>query len=216
MIANKARRTAANLAKEFKDPAYPRQEMIRPTEQELEDGAQPYQQPRFLPQDLKFFEINDTHSMAPTVAHMFQILTTPRVLVVYSQPWKRNICFALEGSSLTTFTDANVRPFLHNFCSGALAPIDKTQAFAIPPPNGSLQKINGQSFSDVVMDDSKDVLVYYHTRISNQSEGASGHNGDKHVSFAAICLADMCGRGEVHSFGVGDRTPANDTSFGSG
>jgi len=110
--------------------------------------------------------------MAPTVARMFQVLTTPRVFVVYSKPWKKNICFALEGSDRRSFTDANVRKFLHEVCSGARAPFDKTQAFAMKPADGYLQPIHGRGFESVVLDESKDVLVYYYTSISNSSLGS--------------------------------------------
>ena len=137
------------------------------------DGAQPYHPPRCLPQDLKFFEINETHSMAPTIARMFQLLTTPRILITNSESWKKNVYYALEGSDTRTFVDVKVRAFLNGFCSGALAPVDKTQAFTISPPDGTLQPIHGQAFEQVVLDEKIDVLVYFYNRTSNDSEGAS-------------------------------------------
>ncbi len=90
----------------------------------------------------------------------------------YSEPWMRNICFAHEGSDSGAFTDVHVRGFLHDFCSGALSPADKSQAFAVPPlPDGSLQRIHGQAFEQVVLDPTKDVLVYFYSTANDAAGG---------------------------------------------
>ena len=167
MISNIARQSLAVLAKEFADEAYPRQEMHKSTPQEILDGAPPYRLPRFLPQELQFFEIGDTHSVAPIFAKLFQILAAPQVLVVYNSPFRNNVCFELAGSEASTFGESNVRYFLHSFCSGHSSPVDKTEAFPVDPPNGTLQRVPGQLFESVVLDRSRDVLVYFYSSISN-------------------------------------------------
>lgn len=80
-------------------------------------------------------------------------------LAIYDGTNKRKYPFASQGST-EGLTIGQVGPFVEDFLGGRLAPTVKSE----PVPStqsGPVTKVVATSFDDVVLDNSRDVLVYY-------------------------------------------------------